>query len=103
MKIHDWTGIEWGREFGFEPKTLEIQGEGSIEPGDEVIVRLRVDTVDRYWDEPGQFMASLVPVGCEPVRFCSRGIPVVGNFVPAGSEAVQAIWQRLISFLKWSV
>jgi hypothetical protein len=98
MKLHDWTGIEWGEEFGIAPKQMEIQGQGSLSPGDEVIVRFKVDTVDRYWDEPDQFWASLIPVCEEPVRFCSRGIPVVGNFTP-----VQSIWQRLVNFFRWSI
>jgi hypothetical protein len=98
MKTHDWTGVEWGEEFGITPKALTIQGEGNLSPGDEVIVRFKVDTVDRYWDETDQFWASLIPIGEESVRVCSRGIPGIGDFAPA-----QSIWQRLINFFKRSV
>ena len=78
MRTHDWTGIEWGEEFGFLPKNINVQGEGNLAPEDEVIVRFKVDAIERFRDEPGQFRAVLVPAGVEPM---------------------QSIWQRLGNFL----
>ena len=80
MAQHDWTEIDWGREFEFLPNSVEVEACGDLVAGDEVLIRLRVAKLDRYSDSD-YFRAKLEPAEAKPIKSawqmladCLRGI-----------------------------
>jgi hypothetical protein len=50
MKEHDWTEIDFNKEFAVNGRSLQITGVGALEEGDEVLVKYTVMELDCYHD-----------------------------------------------------
>jgi hypothetical protein len=50
MKTHNWTGIDFKKEFAVDGRSLQITGVGPLQEGDEVLVKCTVTELDRYHD-----------------------------------------------------
>jgi hypothetical protein len=50
MKTHDWTEIDFNKEFAVDKRNLQVTGVGPLEEGDEVLVKFTVAELDRYHD-----------------------------------------------------